>query len=580
MRTAHRCEQNWMRLPLGFAVFVALGLGVTIYIAAPLVAQQSSPPTGTVEGAVTADDGEVRALRVRATDTVGRILYTVYTRKGRYRILHLPPGRYDVEVVEEAFASPRLAVDVRAGVTQIVDIALTARQRDGSPAPGLELTSFDQLYAPAPALDLMRSNGCFECHWGPPYRRFIHHMMGPKSESQWRRAVERMFDPQARLNGVQVGAHVASIERISPEQKESIIRYLSTQFGPDYKRRDLALDPLVRDEDALANALYVQYELKRELGPPFEDGTKPGPTLHSIGVSERAGVLWLSGVSSSNMVRVDTRDPNFETRTREWRNAPYKENTRPHGVFERAGRVWWAEVGSDRVGEMDTEGSSVRGHALPTAGAAPHDVWPDSKGNLWVSYWSAAGKVGRIDTATGRITESETIKGASGYGIVVDRRDRVWVVGLNVPFVQMRDPQSERWKQYAISSPARRVSVDSSGKVWVNQYFGNAISMVDPDSGKVTEYRLPLKHGNPYDVWPDRDDNLWIENSVYNALVRFDQKTRAFTYFPFPDLNAHTYKFVSDAAGTIWFGLGSPTKLTAFKVNGNAPLIRRQSQSR
>jgi virginiamycin B lyase len=105
--------------------------------------------------------------------------------------------------------------------------------------------------------------------------------------------------------------------------------------------------------------------------------------------------------------------------------------------------------------------------------------------------------------------------------------------------------------------------------VWAAGYFGNNIIMLDPDTGKVTEHKMPLKYGNPYDLWPDLDDNIWIENAVYNSLVKFDRKTEKFTYFPFPELSAHTPKLDRDKDGTFWFTLGRPSGLAAFKPRGN-----------
>ena len=91
-----------------------------------LALAQDDGATGVIAGSVTADRGEVRALRVKAHDTVHRIAYTVYTQDGRYRIFNLPPSTYDVSVVEEAFESPAATVEVGAGATTTVDIALTA----------------------------------------------------------------------------------------------------------------------------------------------------------------------------------------------------------------------------------------------------------------------------------------------------------------------------------------------------------------------------------------------------------------------------------------------------------------------
>ena len=89
-------------------------------------------------------------------------------------------------------------------------------------------------------------------------------------------------------------------------------------------------------------------------------------------------------------------------------------------------------------------------------------------------------------------------------------------------------------------------------------------------SGKVGEHSLPLRSGNLYEVWAGLDDNIWASNSVYNSLVRFDQKTKKFTYFPFPEFRTHVPKMEVDSEGTLWFGLDR-FALTGFKPKGNVP---------
>ena len=56
---------------------------------------------------------------------------------------------------------------------------------------------------------------------------------------------------------------------------------------------------------------------------------------------------------------------------------------------------------------------------------------------------------------------------------------------------------------------------------------------------------------------------------MYNSLVKFDRNTKKFTYFPFPELRAHTPKLDRDKQGTFWFTLGRPSQLAGFSPRGN-----------
>ena len=567
------------------AVAGLLGLSDTTVIA------QNQPATGRIEGTVTADRGEVRALRVKATDTLNKISYTVFTAKGRYQIPNVPPGSYSVAIVEEEFEGPAQNVTVTAAGTQTANLALKHKQvtAQGAGAAGAaaqsnygatrisadgtvtQLLDFDQLYPPSPARDVMVKE-CFTCH-GPTG----WHRSGPRSEAQWRRAVQRMFDVDGRVAGMNAGVPQTTYDRVSKDQVEQIVKYLTANFGPGSKPRDLKTDPLVRDEEALSQAIYVQYEVPPPTHAAFKQiGTYGGPptrSLHSAWVSVvDPAIVYMTGNRSGSIVAVNTRELDMTKRTREWRiDNPENVMVQPHGLFDLPnGKLYFVELTGDRMTELDPKTGKFERWRVPTEGGGMHSVWPDSKGNFWYTYFAAAGKIARFDSRTKQTKEYEMGKGFSGYGIVTDKKDRVWAVSLNTPVIMGYDPAADKWNSYPISVPARRVTIDQKGMVWVCEYFGNKIAMLDPDSGKVTEYDLPLKYGNPYDLWPDAEGNIWVENAVYNSLVKFEPATRKWTYYPFPEPGAHTPKLDRDPSGNFWFTLGRPSGLASLRPKGNA----------
>lgn len=542
--------------------------------------QQGQGPA--LRGTVTVDRGQVRAFRVRATDPARRIAYTVFTQKGQYQFHRLPPGPYDVRVVEEDVASPAQRVEVRSGTTLTVDLKTTATPPQG----GVELVDFDALYPPGPARDVM-VRSCFPCHSSAGKGHLgtatsAWHRKGGRTEAQWRATVERMFKRPA-------GFPLLTDAMVRPAEKESIIRYLTANFGPGSKARDLKLDPLVRDEAALAQARYIQYELP------------PGYNIHDAFPSQvQRGLVWLSGTLGA-VVGVDTTNPDMTARTRAWRIPAPADKEFVHGIIEDRGLVYWTEIAGDHIGVLNPATGELTRHPVPTRGAWQHTLRADSKGNVWFSNFTSASQLGKFEPGGRAVREYDLLEkwrvtGWNGYGLTVDRRDRVWSVGLTTPAIGMYDSVNDRWATFPIPSPARRLAVDAKGRVWACQFFGNALSRIDPDTGKVTEFPLPLKYGSPYEVWPDAADNLWVTNDVYNALVKFDQGTSRYTYVPYPDLEAHTPKLETDAAGTLWFGMriglesdegyaaglsgttaqasrtAAPRwKLTAFQERGNAP---------
>src|SRR5262249_20378629 len=143
----------------------------------------------------------------------------------------------------------------------------------------------------------------------------------------------------------------------------------------------------------------------------------------------------------------------------------------PHGMTEIKGRVFWVENGnSGNIGELNPETGEIRQYPTPTKGAAAHTLRDDSKGNIWYTYFTGVAKLGRFDARTREIEELGLGKGVNGYGIVVDKQDRVWVTQIasaagRPAAVRMYDPKTSRWAEYPTSSPTRRLTVDSKGTI-------------------------------------------------------------------------------------------------------------------
>jgi len=281
------------------------------------------------------------------------------------------------------------------------------------------------------------------------------------------------------------------------------------------------------------------------------------------------GVVWVAGLGTNSILRVNTRNLDPAERNNEYFvKDPRNIMLGIHGIIEIPGRVHWTELMGDHLGELDTNTGEIRRYAQPTKGGG-HTPRADSKGNVWFTEVSGNGKIGRWDAQTKQITEYDPVKGANYYGVVVDKKDRVFAAGMTKKTLVMWDPKTQAWSNLNPPSNVRRLALDSKDNVWACAYGNNSIIRVDANTLQMEEYRLPLKNGNPYAIYVDKEDNVWVENAVYNSFVMFDPRTKTFTYFPFPELNAHTPNMEMDSEGTIWFGLGEPSRLTGLKLRGN-----------
>lgn len=101
------------------------------------------------------------------------------------------------------------------------------------------------------------------------------------------------------------------------------------------------------------------------------------------------------------------------------------------------------------------------------------------------------------------------------------------------------------YTEYELSPRTRQphdVIVDSTGMVWYASFGEQILAKLDPRTGKVTEYQVPLlKPRAPTGILAlrfDEDENLWMGLQFQGGIAKFDQKTEKFqTWSLPPELN-------------------------------------------
>ena len=82
------------------------------------------------------------------------------------------------------------------------------------------------------------------------------------------------------------------------------------------------------------------------------------------------------------------------------------------------------------------------------------------------------------------------------------------------------------------------VVVDGDGQVWYSDFGAQFIGTLDPETGKVADYAIPvLKPEQPkgsLDLEFDPDGNLWVAMMYQAGITKFDRKTRTAQAFAFP----------------------------------------------
>lgn len=585
------------------AKFLRTGASAIIILSTLCFSCQSraqGPIRGTINGRVTADEGQVRAFRVAAHNLDQRIWYTVFTKAGHYTVPQALPGRYEVTVNEPGYDSPKLTVRLEPGGMETGDLALKKRaQQDNSSVGGgdegptrrvdntrkvVYVNSLDEMFPAGPGLTLLKQD-CTGCH-APNGWSSMHY-----TKDGFLRGIERMTEtgPANQDYVLPLGRTV-----IDRSQKEMLADYLVKGFGPGMPEKRLRVDPLLLDEGIASKAIYVSYDLPEDLemeptqgnriGANMVDGLiaqTPGLKIHHLqaaAISPVDGSIWFSSRVSNSVIRLD---PKQQDPAKRWQNYPVKGN---HWVgvsgmaIDSKGHVYWTEIISGWLGELDpATGKQIR-YDVPQKGAIV-GIAVDKTDNVgFALIWGS--QFARIDATTRRVHMYPTPTPDNGiYGLAADQNGNLWGAGWQKGTIDKWDVVTEAVKEYKVPNSwgqVRRIGVDSKGIVWGSEYISGMLAKLDPATGELSEYKIPVSGAAPYEAWPDRSDNVWSADEIHSAMVKLDQKTQKFVFYPMPQPHQSVPKIEVEANNTIWFGTRGEPIITGvhFYPNGytaNAP---------
>ncbi|MEA2988562.1 MAG: hypothetical protein QOG83_1273 [Alphaproteobacteria bacterium] len=85
------------------------------------------------------------------------------------------------------------------------------------------------------------------------------------------------------------------------------------------------------------------------------------------------------------------------------------------------------------------------------------------------------------------------------------------------------------------------VILDDQGNAWYSDFGHQFLGKLDPKTGKVTEYNVPMLKADYPPGMLDihiKDGNIWLGLMLQAGIAKFDMKTEKFTMFPIPaDIN-------------------------------------------
>jgi virginiamycin B lyase len=124
--------------------------------------------------------------------------------------------------------------------------------------------------------------------------------------------------------------------------------------------------------------------------------------------------------------------------------------------------------------------------------------------------------------------------------------------------VLVSGPVEVKFQEWTVPTPGSRPHdplATPDGMLWWSGQFANKLGRLDPKTGEMKEFELPVRSG-PHGLINDQDGNIWYAANFGGYIGKLDPKTGQITQFKMPDPAArdpHTPLF--DKNGMLWFSV-------------------------
>lgn len=491
-------------------------------VAAPIPVSQEQGYRGAIEGVVRDRNGDpVAGAFVKLKNAERRLTFMHISRDGgRYAATKLPAGSYTVQAIggdyESAWSAP---VAISEDAPGAMDVTLNV-ERAPDLLPGWSRRSPEYLstaeYIPdGPAKDIIMSR-CTVCH---TEQRIISRHVG---REEWESILDDMRQRMASLG----------VGDLPDDDAETIIDFLSTTYPPLPAPDPNSRFPRTLQPADARDYRVVEYDLET-----------PAVETHDIAVDP-----WGRGWSNQ---RVGGRIGHFDPVTYEYGEIDLPPN--PSGrqrvgnpQITRSGVLWVSEPFGNRWLSYDIAKEEWTEYPFPSdqingsAFANTMAINPD--GTIW---GSGPGNVRRLNPETREWdswempTLTSTGINPGGYGITVAGDGRVWTALDNIDRIARVDPDSGEVKEFPIpvESPVfpRRLDHDPAGDVWFALWSAGKVLKVDHTTDEMTVIDPPIPHNGAYSIDFDQtNDIMWINFHTRDIIASYDPNMDTWHLYPMP----------------------------------------------
>lgn len=214
------------------------------------------------------------------------------------------------------------------------------------------------------------------------------------------------------------------------------------------------------------------------------------------------------------------------------------------------GSIWWTGMWASLAGRLDPATGEMTEFPLPPS-ARPHSILPDTDGHIWYTGNSNA-TIGKLDPATGKVTEFKTEAG-DPHTAVFHPNGKLYFTAQRAGVLGRLNPGTGEITEIDTRARPYGIKVDQDGMLWIAYNGTNYLSTMHPDTMKVRYFEVPNERTRIRRLDLDSQGKVWFVNSSLGKIGRLDPETGKVTQWDSPSGAAsHPYS-MAVIDDVIWY---------------------------
>jgi streptogramin lyase len=281
--------------------------------------------------------------------------------------------------------------------------------------------------------------------------------------------------------------------------------------------------------------------------------------VHSFAVSPRDGNIFITPSMQQALLE-------FNPRTKAFTIHEMERGYYPHTIrIDAQDRVWFTLALSSQVARFDRDSAEFTLYDLPARS---------------IKEWLVLKSLPLLFSLDPEVRpQPDPDREGTGlpmpYGIDVAPDGRIWVARLYANDLAVIDPATDEVTMIAFPyAGPRRLRADAQGNLWIVAFQDSLLVKYAPESGRFSEYPLPVNNEIPYALNVDRERGVvWVNGNQSDTLLSFDIATEAWRVYPMPRQRFFTRDVeVSEKDGAVYT---SNSHFPSWQTEGGQPTLLR-----